>query len=34
MEIEELGSQNAICAGGRYDSLVNNLGNINVPAMA
>ena len=31
--IEELGSQNAICAGGRYDSLVNNLGNINVPAI-
>ncbi len=30
---EELGSQNAICAGGRYDSLVNNLGNINVPAI-
>ena len=28
-----LGSQNAICAGGRYDSLVKNTGGENVPAI-
>lgn len=27
-----LGSQNAVCGGGRYDSLVNNLGGENTPA--
>ena len=29
----ELGSQDAICAGGRYDSLVEKIGNINIPAI-
>lgn len=28
-----LGSQNAVCGGGRYDSLVKNLGGINTPAV-
>ena len=28
-----LGSQDAICAGGRYDSLVNNVGGVHVPAI-
>ena len=28
-----LGSQNAVCAGGRYDSLVQNTGGNNVPAI-
>ena len=30
---ESLGSQNAICAGGRYDGLVNTIGGNNVPAI-
>ena len=30
---KSLGSQNAICAGGRYDSLVENTGGNNVPAI-
>lgn len=29
----ELGAQGTICAGGRYDDLVANLGNINTPAI-
>ena len=29
----ELGSQDAVCAGGRYDSLVEKIGNINIPAI-
>ena len=29
----ELGSQDAICAGGRYDSLVEKIGNVSVPAI-
>ena len=30
---ESLGSQNAICAGGRYDNLVNTIGGDDVPAI-
>ena len=30
---ESLGSQNAICAGGRYDNLVNTIGKDDVPAI-
>ena len=30
---DQLGSQNAVCAGGRYDNLVSELGDINVPAI-
>jgi len=30
---KSLGSQDAICAGGRYDSLVNKIGKIDVPAV-
>ena len=30
---ESLGSQNAICAGGRYDNLVNTIGEDDVPAI-
>lgn len=30
---ENLGSQNAVCGGGRYDSLVKNLGGEDVPAI-
>lgn len=30
---KSLGSQNAVCAGGRYDSLVENTGGENVPAI-
>ena len=30
---DQLGAQNAICAGGRYDNLVNELGDTRVPAI-
>ena len=30
---ESLGSQDAICAGGRYDNLVEKIGEVNVPAI-
>ena len=30
---DQLGAQNAICAGGRYDNLVNELGDTSVPAI-
>ena len=33
VDIEQLGSQNVLCGGGRYNNLVSNIGNIDVPGV-